>query len=1207
MRPINLTMSAFGPYADIENIPFSELGSSGLYLITGDTGSGKTTIFDAITFALYGEASGSMRSSSMMRSTYADNGKDTFVELTFECKGKQYRIKRNPKYERAKKKGTGTTPIPARAELSLIEDNNCISLASGMNEVTAKIVSIIGIDCNQFKQIAMIAQGDFRELLKSDSKSLKNREEIFRKIFKTELYMRITEKLDEKLKEKSNELEFEKKQIINLTDRIEADSKSQYISELNKAKNNELSYEDTVNITREIMLEDEQNSCNAAERISSCKSKADDTKQLIEKAKGYYDIKKQLDITKAEIDKKNKEVLKALKRKSDAELKRPQILTLQKQTAAVEAALGEYDILENRQNELSNCTKSLEDTSNSINHYSNILTNKKAMLENITSQLDTLGNLDTDFINTKNNLQNAKKDKDNIDSILNKLTQFNLSQNSLTNAQQRFVNKWKAAVEYKREYLINRFGYANKLYVNLNEAKNSVIDNQNRSDAVKKALEKLEGNEVRTLKLETELNNLIQHYRDLEQLDRKINGLEEIGKALAQQQIVFSQKQALAKKLRDKYYCAEEMRRMNMAGILAMKLTEGQPCPVCGSTHHPVPAKASIDAPDEKTLGKLKNNWETADKAAVAENGKTAQLKAEKETKRKQIEEYCTEFFGEEYSFEQSENELHELIKIKLKNTLEKGGKVRAELKIEEQKNEQRLSLEDEFQRLSAEEKSLQSIINDLTKKAAEADSLAQSAQEDYKKYTTENTVTICAQIGFPYSNISSHAYIPGNIAEGKSTMLKDVSASERNARNAEDEAAKAANDAAEKYRMTQSMKSVFWAEFNKSFSLDCSEAEARSFILDEKHRIDNLFTDLEKELKRINELTEKRETLKKQKSDTESVINENEQKLLNLDTRKTELTVQRIELDKQCSQIRSKLLFDSKEAAQRAISNYASQKKSLEKELDEAAADLQKAKETLRISEGKKNTLDEQLHSYGEISVDISEEQNKYTQLNKLLETLENEKNLISVRLGSNNKVLNSLLLSIEKVSALEQKLAMIKELAGTAKGRRGHNASLETYVQTYYFDKIIHHANKRLFKMSNGQYELRKSKVNDNELSLALDIKDYYDTSENNTRPVASLSGGESFMASLSLALGLSDEIMMSHGGIRLDTMFVDEGFGSLDDETLNKAIETLVSLTEDDRLVGIISHVTQLKESIEKQIVVTKTESKDSSIKSSVSIIR
>ena len=164
-----------------------------------------------------------------------------------------------------------------------------------------------------------------------------------------------------------------------------------------------------------------------------------------------------------------------------------------------------------------------------------------------------------------------------------------------------------------------------------------------------------------------------------------------------------------------------------------------------------------------------------------------------------------------------------------------------------------------------------------------------------------------------------------------------------------------------------------------------------------------------------------------------------------------------------------------------------------------------------------------------------------------------------------------------------------MSDTMNGNLKGK--DKVMLETYIQMTYFDRILNRANIRLLKMTDGQYELRRKKDARNQRSqsgLELDVKDYYNGT---LRSVHTLSGGESFMASLALALGLSDEIQMGAGGIRLDTMFVDEGFGSLDDETLSKAIEVLAGLTEGNRLVGIISHVTELKQRIDKQIVVTK----------------
>ena len=190
MRPLNLTMSAFGPYAGQTTVDFSVLGTSGLYLITGDTGAGKTTIFDAITYALYGEASGESRESSMLRSKYAAPETPTFVELTFLNGGKTYTVRRNPEYTRPKTRGAGTTVQKADAELTL-PDGRIITKA---RDVTAAVTDIVGVDREQFARIAMIAQGEFRKLLLAQTDE---RKAIFRQIFHTGQYQALQNRLKE--------------------------------------------------------------------------------------------------------------------------------------------------------------------------------------------------------------------------------------------------------------------------------------------------------------------------------------------------------------------------------------------------------------------------------------------------------------------------------------------------------------------------------------------------------------------------------------------------------------------------------------------------------------------------------------------------------------------------------------------------------------------------------------------------------------------------------------------------------------------------------------------------------------------------------------------------------------------------------------------------------------------------------------------------
>ena len=188
MRPIRLKLSAFGPYVEEMELDFTKLGRSGLYLITGDTGAGKTTIFDAITFALYGEASGENRKTNMLRSKYAKPETPTFVELTFEYRDKVYTIKRNPDYQTPKRRGEGLTTKKADA-LLICPDGRTIDKRG---DVDREINTILGIGRDQFMRIAMIAQGDFLKLLLA---STDERKKIFRRLFDTEIFEQLQERL----------------------------------------------------------------------------------------------------------------------------------------------------------------------------------------------------------------------------------------------------------------------------------------------------------------------------------------------------------------------------------------------------------------------------------------------------------------------------------------------------------------------------------------------------------------------------------------------------------------------------------------------------------------------------------------------------------------------------------------------------------------------------------------------------------------------------------------------------------------------------------------------------------------------------------------------------------------------------------------------------------------------------------------------------
>ena len=222
----------------------------------------------------------------------------------------------------------------------------------------------------------------------------------------------------------------------------------------------------------------------------------------------------------------------------------------------------------------------------------------------------------------------------------------------------------------------------------------------------------------------------------------------------------------------------------------------------------------------------------------------------------------------------------------------------------------------------------------------------------------------------------------------------------------------------------------------------------------------------------------------------------------------------------------------------------------------------------------------------------------------NKLQEekkAVNNQRNDVSIRIEINTGALENIKTNLNKLVTTEEKYKWVNALAQTANGNINGKSkiALETYVQISYFERIINRANLRFMKMTNGQYEMiRKQSVDDNrgDRGLDLDIIDHYNGS---VRDVKSLSGGESFMASLSLALGLSDEVQSGTGGIRVDSMFIDEGFGSLDEDSLEHAVKVLSELSGGSCLIGIISHVSELKGRIDRQIVVTKDKDNGSNL--------
>lgn len=290
--------------------------------------------------------------------------------------------------------------------------------------------------------------------------------------------------------------------------------------------------------------------------------------------------------------------------------------------------------------------------------------------------------------------------------------------------------------------------------------------------------------------------------------------------------------------------------------------------------------------------------------------------------------------------------------------------------------------------------------------------------------------------------------------------------------------------------------------------------------------------------------------------------------------------------------QLTQELPYSTKQEAIAHVQKLKQQKLQLEQELSQAQKVYETFEKECASQQTKKELLEKQIQESPVLNYEELQMKKQHFQLEK--QKILEQKDQIYLRYSTNVSIFQSLSLQSEKILQVEKKWNMVQAINNTVNGKVAgkDKIMLETYIQMTYFDRIIARANTRFMAMSNGQYELKRKTDAGNRQSqsgLELNVIDHYTGSE---RSVKSLSGGESFKASLSLALGLSDEIQSSAGGIQIDTMFVDEGFGSLDEDSLNQAIYALNHLTQQDRLVGIISHVSELKHRISKQIIVSKS---------------
>ena len=458
MRPLTLDITGFGTYCKTTHIDFSKFGNSGLYLITGDTGSGKTTIFDAITYALYGVVNGSDRQVNMLRSTFADLDTPTAVALTFEYNGQVYKVERNPKYERRAKKGEGTTIQNADATFTM-PNGQTITQES---KVTAAVTELLRIDSDQFSQIVMIAQGEFRKLLMSDTTSRQN---IFRKLFKTEYYQTLQERLTEEERKLGNGCGDLRKSIKQSVDNIVCDVDDVLSIELNKAKSGSLPVEETIALTKKLIENDEAQKSSLEKQIEkNDKELSDITASLAkaekkqemeqERARLTQDIQSYTDQVKAA-----DEALKEQKKLEGERKKKEDACAVQKQ------ALPQYD-------ELDELEKAITQTQDSIKENELLgaraledLESLKKEKETITAALKELSGSDTKVVELSGIIEKLTDRKQQVEEVQklaanNKklFEQFQQSQKEYLSAQDAYKTADSVYKEKRRLFMDQQAG-----------------------------------------------------------------------------------------------------------------------------------------------------------------------------------------------------------------------------------------------------------------------------------------------------------------------------------------------------------------------------------------------------------------------------------------------------------------------------------------------------------------------------------------------------------------------------------------------------------------------------------------------------------------------------------------------------------------------------------------------------------------------------
>lgn len=1048
MKPVKLIISAIGPYAGkLPEIEFGIFEEKGVFLISGDTGAGKTTIFDAICFALYGTTSGTYRDTKNLRSEYAGDSTQSYVDFYFSHQGREFHVFRQPSYERRKQRGSGV--VLEKEKAVLYEEGQ--APIEGQTQVNSAVKKLLHIDEKQFKQIVMIAQGEFWDLLNAKTDQ---RTEILRTIFLTNGYKNIEYKLKDRMDASHKIKERAEESIIQHFEDVLANEKDELFDELEELKSrarhsgSAWNLDEMLDVMERLILSDRKRLKSITEDLETAQAELDKNKKELALAKtnnGFIEKRDKLEKEKERLEKRKTEIDGI-------------ILLLDKQKRATRNVKMSYELWTKKCDEVSSTKQQIKTAETNLEA-------AKAAVQQAKEALD-----------------GAKKQEPEVDKLKQTISRID-------DEEQKYQQKENLEEKLKELGELDK-----KIVTEEADLKENEKALKERIKALNKTVGDLKGKPAELIEAKNEGEKLKELLADLDVIiDGQIPEREKRKKALSKKQKAFLDTRNKYEEASGRREEAEHILEDSRAGILAKKLVEGEKCPVCGSVHHPEPAELKEASVSEDVFKRLQE-----EESMLQEKKNNANTEAEKA--KISLEEFegqlritildCIE--SPFLDIDMEEEPLEELIKVVKK--------VKTQVETMSGENIKKCNaLDKDCRTLKKAEKDLETAQGDETEKLNSQKEEFDENKQKLKQELTETRATLktLEKLSFP-----------------------DWETAKKERKQAE-------------------------TKKNKILD-DITKAD------EEKKNADVNVTAVHSELKTLNG------SLKQQEKNEEAL---------------------RKRLDK--------------EVGANGFSSVEEMLTCVVSEEDLALSDKKINEYNQEVATNRKQLSDAESDAKGKKIIDIEalkavcDEQNK--NVNLMRKNCNNSEN----RISTNEEKQKSILDRRGELEKARRENGICQRLYNLVKGTTGKGKiTLEQYIQAAGFDGIIAAANRRLLPMSDGQYELYRQEDSLGRKSNHFLDLEVLDNHTGHRRPVGNLSGGESFKASLSLALGLSDTVSSNLGGVQMDALFVDEGFGTLDRKSIDNAMEILMNLTGSNKLVGIISHREELMENIPQQIRVRKT---------------